>query len=182
MTENSYIAKLTKAAERGNTEAQYKLGVFYETGNGVEIDLEKANYWYTRYVKDSTKGNINSCIKCADELGNADAQYNIGRHFEHGVFIKKTPSQAFYWFSKAAEQGHVKAQESLASCYQYGMGVSVDISKANYWFTKAAEQGDSRAQYELGECYQFGKGVEMDLDKAIEWYTKAAEHKDPLCT
>ena len=33
------------AAELGNAEAQYRLGCCYETGTGVEQDLNKAEFW-----------------------------------------------------------------------------------------------------------------------------------------
>ena len=41
----SAVQYYTQAAERGNAEAQYKLGCCYETGTGVEQDLNKAEFW-----------------------------------------------------------------------------------------------------------------------------------------
>ena len=41
----SAVMYYTKAAELGNAEAQYKLGCCYETGTGVEQDLNKAEFW-----------------------------------------------------------------------------------------------------------------------------------------
>ena len=52
----------TPLAEQGNANAQYSLGVLYETGEGVAQDYKTAVKWYT----------------LAAEQGNADAQYNLG--------------------------------------------------------------------------------------------------------
>ena len=41
----SAVQYYTRAAEMGNAEAQYKLGCCYETGTGVEQDLNKAEFW-----------------------------------------------------------------------------------------------------------------------------------------
>ena len=41
----SAVHYYTRAAELGNAEAQYKLGCCYETGTGVEQDLNKAEFW-----------------------------------------------------------------------------------------------------------------------------------------
>lgn len=37
---------LRKAAEQGNTAAQYNLGMLYEDGSGVKKDLQEALKWY----------------------------------------------------------------------------------------------------------------------------------------
>ena len=41
----SAVQYYTRAAELGNAEAQYRLGCCYETGTGVEQDLNKAEFW-----------------------------------------------------------------------------------------------------------------------------------------
>ena len=39
------------AAEQGIVDAQYNLSICYHEGQGVEKDLEEANYWYTKAVE-----------------------------------------------------------------------------------------------------------------------------------
>ena len=46
---------LTKAAEAGNQEGQYLLGVCCEKGMGVEKDLSEAAGWYRRAAKAGSK-------------------------------------------------------------------------------------------------------------------------------
>jgi TPR repeat protein len=45
---------LEKAAGRGQNEAMLKLGMLYESGDGVAIDLVAAQTWYEKAV---TAGN-----------------------------------------------------------------------------------------------------------------------------
>lgn len=45
--------------------------------------------------------------------GNAESQYRLGLCFLKGDGVKRSPSQARFWFSKAATQGHRTAERSL---------------------------------------------------------------------
>lgn len=45
--------------------------------------------------------------------GDAEAQYRLGLCFLKGDGVKRSPSQARYWFSRAAKQGHRTAERSL---------------------------------------------------------------------
>ena len=58
-----------QAAMKGYPQAQYKVGVCYETGTGGEKDYDKAMDWY---------------LKAADN-GNLEAQFKVGRCYYHGL-------------------------------------------------------------------------------------------------
>lgn len=47
------------------------------------------------------------------KAGQAEAQYRLGLCFLKGDGVKRNPSQAKFWFSKAAAQGHRTAERSL---------------------------------------------------------------------
>jgi len=130
---NEKITKLIKEAEAGNVDAQYDLAYCYWDGDGVEKDLHKAVYWFTKSA----------------EQGFADAQYNIALCYKTGKGIKKDLDKAAEWFAKAAEQGDADAQYSMGLCYKMGEGVEEDLYKASEWFMKAAEQDHANAQEEL---------------------------------
>ena len=38
-------------AEQGDADAQFNLSICYHEGQGVEKDLEEANYWYTKAIE-----------------------------------------------------------------------------------------------------------------------------------
>ena len=167
------------AAEQGHADAQYKLGVCYNTGDGIAQNKTEAVKWYRK----------------AAEQGHADAQYNFWTHhlfdsrvkkdWTHHLFdsrVEKDKNKAIEYFNAAAKQGHADAQYELAQCYQDGEGVSKDQAEAVKWFTKAlesyrnaAEQGNADAQYRLGECYQYGYGVSQNEREALKWYVQAAK-------
>ena len=148
-----------QAAEQGHAQSQYRLGVFYENGNGVVKDYDQAIQWYTK----------------AAEQGYASAQCNLGVFYRNGYGVTKDDKQGVEWYRKAAEQGHAQAQNNLGYCYENGYGVTKDYNQAAQWYAKAAEQGLASAQTVLGWFYQNGYGVTQDKDQAVYWYKKAAD-------
>ena len=86
-----------KAAEQGNTGAQFNLGICYLFGHGVEQDFEEAAKWFRK----------------AAEQGNAEAQFNLGVCYEHGHGVEQDYEEAVKWFRKAAEQGDENAENAL---------------------------------------------------------------------
>jgi TPR repeat protein len=106
---------------------------------------------------------------------NAVDQFNLGWNCAHGNGEEKNLEQAFFWYTKAAEQGNGDAQCNLGVAYENGSGVEKDLNQALYWYEKAAEQGNANAQCNLGIAYESGKGVYKNLNQAVYWYKKAAE-------
>ena len=119
-----------KAAEQGNADAQYNLGLCYAKGVGVTKDLTEA-------VK---------LFRQAAEQEDAKAQYNLGRCYARGYGINKDSAEAFKWFRKAAEQENELAQYNLGWCYIKGVGIAKDETEALKWYRKAAEQGNQDAK------------------------------------
>jgi len=155
------IIELTNAAKKGDPEAQMFLGISYENGLGIPVDLEKAIYWFKEAA-----GN-----------GLAEAQNILGSYYETGKVVKQDFREAIILFTKAAEQGHVYAQYELGSLYCRGIEGVHNLKESLYWFTKAAEQGFAKAQHNVGVFHENGYGLPVPEDPygAIHWYTKAAE-------
>jgi TPR repeat protein len=147
-----------KDAEAGDASAQLKLGLMYDSGEGVPKDTAKANEW----------------LQKAAAQGNANAQYFLGVGYLSGEGMPKDAAKAFEWLQKAAAQEHTFAQNNLGLMYYNGEGASKDATKAVDMWQKAAAQDDALAQYRLGEMYANGIGVAKDAVKAVEWYQKAA--------
>ena len=113
-------------------------------------------------------------IQAAD-LGNPEAQGDIGYMYEKGVGVNTDYAMALKWYLKAAEQGNSVGLFNVGSLYYFGRGVQKDYSEAAKWWLKAAEQGMARAQYCLVDLYMYGQGVAEDKKVAFEWCLKAAE-------
>ncbi|WP_310619042.1 tetratricopeptide repeat protein [Flexibacterium corallicola] len=87
------------------------------------------------------------------ESGDTEAQLELAKKYALGQGTPKKPIQAFYWYSKAAEQEHARAQLSLGKMYHIGEGTAVNHEKAVHWVTKSAKQGHAPAQFYLGPVY-----------------------------
>jgi len=72
-------------AERGNTAAQYSLGILYQQGEGVLRDLGMAAHWYRN----------------AAERGDPDAQLNLGLLYAQGEGLRQDYVEAYKWFALA---------------------------------------------------------------------------------
>lgn len=149
-----------KAAEQGNTEAQYELGRMYFLGRDVAKNATEAEKWYQK----------------AAEQGIASAQYKLGYMYDYGQGISQNRVEAAKWYKKAAEQENVDAQYRLGNMFFYKVGIPEDIDEAIKWYKKAAEQGDIKAQKKLGEIYS--NGARKKDPEAIKWYKMAAERGD----
>lgn len=155
---------LAKAAEQGDAEAQYKLGILYNRGHGVETNKEEALLWYQK----------------AAEQGLAIAQCKLGDMYLYGLgdMASCNYAEALKWYEKAAAQGDILAQNSLGIMYLKGIGVTQDYAEAAKWYHKSAEQGDGVAQCALGVMYANGDGVARDYGEAVKWLLKSADQNN----
>jgi TPR repeat protein len=104
-------------ADKGDAEAQYRLGSMYAEGKGVERNDATALMWFQR----------------AAERGNAAAQYNVGASYATGVGVEKNDAEAAKWFRRAADQGMAFAELNLGLLYAAGHGVPQDNVEAMTW-------------------------------------------------
>lgn len=78
----SKVPVVREAAERGDVDAQYTLGLIYAEGRGVEIDLAMAHYWLSLAVAQGDRD--------AEQLRNvvgsqmSDAEYEISKRLRAG--------------------------------------------------------------------------------------------------
>lgn len=146
-----------KSAAQGNNDARFSLGLAYEDGVGVRLDLMKALQW----------------IRMAADDGFAPAQYYLGRMFRRGNAIPQSDADAFEWFSKAASNGHVEATNALALMHHEGQATPVDHETEMKWYRRAAEAGNGLAQYQLGAAYANEHGLPRDYVRAYMWINLA---------
>jgi len=121
---------LRQAADQGDADAQFNLGVAYRTGRGVPQDGVEAVAWWRK----------------AAEKGLASAQFNLGYAYAQGQGVPQDDAQAMSWYLQSAEQGNADAQFNLGETYAKGWGVPQDDAQALAWYRKAAERGNVRAR------------------------------------
>ncbi len=149
-------------AERGDPEAQYRIGRMYEFGNGYPQDKAQGIAW----------------IRKAAAQGHADAEQELGVVYATGDGVKQDNVQAVAWFRKAAEQGDATAQYNLGLLYAKGQGVARDYAQAFDWWRKSATQGNADAQFKLAVVYHTGQGATQDEVFALANATIAARNGD----
>ena len=152
------------AAEQGDAEAQFNLGVMYRDGEGVPQDEAEAVRWF----------------RLAAEQGLAVGQSNLGLMYAEGRGVPQDDAEAARWNRLAAEQGHASAQFNLGLMYATGRGVPQDDAEAVRWYRLAADQGNALGQYNLGVMYRDGEGVPQDEAEAVRWFRLAAEQGNAL--
>ncbi|KAE9526012.1 tetratricopeptide repeat protein [Testudinibacter aquarius] len=116
------IAQWRTYAQKGNSDAQYNLGVLYDQGWGVKQNDATAAKWYEKAAKQ----------------GDTKAQFNLGNMYYEGRGVKQNKTTAAKWFEKAAKQGHVRSQSRLGFMYEWGEGVKRDLKKPNRYINKPA--------------------------------------------
>lgn len=123
-----------KLAQKGNAEAQFKVGEMYETGFGVKEDKAEATNWITKAanqghetagfkllywdiekngITDANKGKYEALQAKANE-GNSQAQYYVGKMYSRGVGVKRNANKALKWLNKAALVGVLEAEREVA--------------------------------------------------------------------
>lgn len=169
MTEENFVATfnpdqlraeaaIRKAAQAGNAEAQFRLGVMFGNGDGVALDYAQAESWFG---KAAAQGHENALITLAWMYANGT-----------GVDVDEERARELYL--EAARRGSAKAQYVVATMYRFAQyGLSKDMAAAVDWYMKAADQGMATAQFALGKMLMEGKGVVQDEAAALQWLSLA---------
>ncbi|MFO0485271.1 MAG: tetratricopeptide repeat protein [Sphingobacteriia bacterium] len=97
-----------KAAEQGDSDAQYDLGLLYQEGKVAPPETPQAFRWVAKLLKmPGSEGYKQAAYwwKKAAEQNHVVAQYKLGLLYKEGRGVPKDEEKAHYWFLKAAEQG-----------------------------------------------------------------------------
>ncbi|HLK65628.1 MAG TPA: tetratricopeptide repeat protein [Bryobacteraceae bacterium] len=150
------------AADAGQAEAQFDLGVLYAQGLGVQRDLTAAERWYRK----------------AAEQGNAEAEFALGQMYSRGWGIPRDQQDALRWFEMAGQPDSDGPATDWSLLDGYGM--QQDQKQAAYWYELAAQKGHAEAQFNLGRLYAEGKGgIPHDEEQAVRWVRAAASQGYP---
>lgn len=165
------IPILTEAAELGNAESQYNLGVCYQFGYGTEKNDSIATAWY---------------LKSAEQ-GWTDGEYKMSYAYINGTGIEKDEKKAFYYSLKCAAKNDVECIFNVINCYTDGIGTEKDSVKVLEWAIELAKMETpdnlkisgqiTSARLNLAHMFMNGKGVNKDIVKAYTWFIIYNESK-----
>ncbi len=142
-------------------------------------DADQLNKESKDYLTKKDFKNAFPLLEKAANLGQPEAQYNLGLCYQDGIQTDKNDSIANYWYLKSAEQGWVDSQFKISYSYATGRGTKVDAQKAFYWTQKCAEKNDYECIFNLISCYKDGFGTDKNIDKVIEWAIVLARQENP---
>lgn len=158
---------LKNAAEKGNANAQFRIGKLYVTpyfdSNYTMFvkspDYQRAAYWYER----------------AANQGDGRAMYELGICYKEGKGVYENQKKAFYWLSESAKAGNEWGELALGDMFASGVllakgrhvlfedvvinGIFLgidrdtfivkDLNKARELWQKSADKGNEEAKKRL---------------------------------
>lgn len=109
------------AAQAGDANAQYVLGMQLRRGLGVARNDAEAARW----------------LASAAEQNHADATNELAAMHRLGEGVSRDDRRAFALSMKAAELGDATALYDIGQAYRQGAGVTKDMLRARYWLERA---------------------------------------------
>lgn len=147
-------------AEKGDKDAQLKMGFLAANGLDGKENQEAAFQWY---------------VKAANQ-DQPVAQYLLAQLYQLGTAaVAPDYQQAKKWYTHS-QAHYVPAATALGFLYDT-VENNYTVAQKNYHY--AAEAHDAVAEYNLGLIYEYGKGVAVDNQKAKAWYEKSAIQEYP---
>ena len=192
---NKAVEYIQQAADMDYGYAQFKMGDYFLFGYGTCLeDNKQAVEWYEKaianeiplamirmgeyYLYDYDK--LNESEKAFGYFKKA-AEYKwysegIGICYEMGIGVEDNETEAFKYYTLAANNGNVTSMYRTGLCYYNGVGVKQNYTEAYRCFNDAVGNENIPATYYLGKMMMYGEGCTPDPDTAIQWLQKAAEN------
>jgi TPR repeat protein len=127
------ISWYLQAADKGEPDSYFYIGLMYYAGLGVLKNPKMAEEWHNKYLASYPSRSL---INFASVIKTAEGK---ALSFE----------EARKRYLKDAKEGDPVAQYSLGIMSLLGQGTPVDLAEAKDWFQKAANQGHLEAIYNL---------------------------------
>lgn len=160
-TDKECIIWLEKAMSLGKTDAMIALGDIYTTGDFIDVDIQKALYYYN----------------CALQSGDNMALRQIGALYYCGDLGEENKDKAFSYikaYVKLFPDDGIGAFD-LARCYANGVGTKINAKKAELYFQKALSDQPNDPFY----LWSYAKFLEETYRTyCIQMYEKALSNND----
>ncbi|GAV68330.1 Sel1 domain-containing protein [Cephalotus follicularis] len=129
-----------------------------------------ARYWLSKlhlkyHVPGACKAVGAALLVEAADMGDPDAQYELGCRLRVENDYEQSDQQAFYYLEKAVDQLHPGALYLLGAVYLTGDCVKQDIASALWCFHRASEKGHAGAAIAYGSLLLRGAQVPECLTK-----------------
>lgn len=171
------------AAEKGNQDAMWELGLCYRWGTGGEfIDIDKALYWFEKAAAlghEKARSVIEQFDSPEDKMILENSAISGAEGFGTKWYNSKKMVDEYY---RLAKEGDVEAQYELGRQLTPGIAYGAfkrNAKEAAKYYEMAAKQGMIDAMYNLANLYEDGDiQFDKDLEKAFYWRKKCADEGD----
>lgn len=145
------MIEFQKAAEKGNAEAQFRLGEIYDDGGMFKaVPGPDGSYTDARVVEvravPKDFGLAAKWYRKAAEQGNAYAQNGLGRLYADGKGVPQDYAEAYFWLSLASAKGNHSSTDGvddrdLAASHLTRTVLSETQERARKWFASHQPKG-----------------------------------------
>ncbi len=146
-----------------DTDTLLHIGLIYESGLGVPLNIDLARRYYERAAEQ-------------DETGMA---YNfLGGTYMNDEETESNERKAVHYFQKAIELGNTNAMFRI-SYYLHNSkgGLQVDIPREIELLTEASKRGNHQATYRLGLLFEDNEsGMAQNLELSVKYFQLAADN------
>lgn len=171
------IPYLLKRAAHGDVNSQYKLGVCYKDGDGVEKDYHEAVKWFTKAAESNHAKALRALGICYFNGEGVDNNYEKALSiFEQAeLYYNKDEICTLLEYKVSALEKIGRYKECVPILKEYtqsGKGCRKCTLLDGY---NQTERCCPWMLTHLGYYYENGRVIEKDYVKAVECYTKSAE-------
>lgn len=166
------VSWLVQAAEHGDAEAAYQLGIHYGrvATSGGKVNLAHRQK-QAQYLRQATIAGHAPATRMMAEL-------LLDRAMEENVPPEKRAKalqDGEALLRHAADNGHVAAMLSLADRLERGRGVVKNADEAVTYLERAARAGDAKTQYRLYQMFSDESHPKHSHTRARVWLKRAAD-------
>lgn len=139
------MSELQAAADAGDAQAFYNLGVAHAEGKAVPQDWAKALDFYQKGA----------------EGGSVLAAFNLGQAYRKGDGTQIDYAEAAKWYEMAAKRGDYRAASELGLLYVQGQGVKADLVEGFAW-NYTATHASIMDEYAMANAIQLASMLTED--------------------
>jgi TPR repeat protein len=191
------------AAQQGNVDAQYNLGVCYATGCGVRQDQVKATRWFRAAAGAGDTEALRvvairmiegkGCATASDaatttfvraaEAGDCTSEFNLGVRYAqgHGIPAQTAAGPQEFFMGGGKGWGGTKSTEPANAGNPWDGFTHFEDERnpahtriAVEWYKRAASKGHCKAMYNLAQLMAAGAGIPLSQDCATDLLRQAA--------
>ncbi|KAJ3038499.1 hypothetical protein HDV00_000596 [Rhizophlyctis rosea] len=172
------LQSLIGAADAGDVDAQFKLGIIHDPWSKLGHDARSELGTPSLEIPSTNIEPHTPTDEEPSQPSNNHAETPTPSSQAHATTspFKTDPATAEKYYLLAARQNHRIAIYNLARLYEYSHPPSPHLA-LHYYTLSATSQNDPIAQYHLGSLHEQGKLVPQSLPEAVKWYRLAVEQE-----